>query len=185
MAAPTPTPTHTPTRPILDTMEKRFWARVDKHGPVPPARPDLGPCWLWTGSTSSGGRYGRIRVSGGRSSQVHVVSYQWAGGVVPSEWDVDHLCHTTLCVRPEHLEAVTHRENVRRGLGWAGTKARQTHCSNGHPFDEANTRFSATGRVCRACGIDAARRQRERIKADPDLYARQVEARRQEGKAPS
>src|SRR5208282_3495744 len=29
--------------------ERRFWAHVDKNGPVPPHRPALGPCWVWTG----------------------------------------------------------------------------------------------------------------------------------------
>lgn len=30
------------------TIEERFWAKVDKNGPMPEGRPDLGPCWLWT-----------------------------------------------------------------------------------------------------------------------------------------
>lgn len=30
------------------TYEQRFWAKVDKNGPV--VRPELGPCWIWTGN---------------------------------------------------------------------------------------------------------------------------------------
>lgn len=28
----------------------RFWVKVDKNGTAPAHRPELGPCWLWTGN---------------------------------------------------------------------------------------------------------------------------------------
>lgn len=33
-----------------------LWKHVDKNGPIPPFRPDLGPCWIWLGKrvTASG-----------------------------------------------------------------------------------------------------------------------------------
>jgi hypothetical protein len=35
------------------TTEQRFWAKVHKNGPVPARRPELGPCWVWTGNHTS------------------------------------------------------------------------------------------------------------------------------------
>lgn len=35
-------------------LEERFWAKVNKDGPIPEHRPELGPCWVWTGSLSRG-----------------------------------------------------------------------------------------------------------------------------------
>lgn len=144
------------TKPVLDTPEKRFWAKVDKAGPAPECRPDLGPCWLWKGAKGGNQRYqkyGRVQVAGtGKTGQAHVVSYKWAGGFVPDGWDVDHLCRVSLCVRPSHLEAVTHKENLARGDGQPARNARKTHCIRGHEFAPENTYVGPRGgRTCRAC----------------------------------
>src|SRR5687767_3489091 len=40
----------------------RFWAKVNKNGPIPEHRPDLGPCWLWTAALTKG--YGQFRLNG-------------------------------------------------------------------------------------------------------------------------
>lgn len=32
---------------------QRFWSKVDKGGPVPPHRLELGPCWLWIAGHSA------------------------------------------------------------------------------------------------------------------------------------
>src|SRR6266478_3004291 len=45
----------------LDNQVKRFWSKVDKSGSAPTARPDLGPCWLWTGHTNGKG-YGQLSI---------------------------------------------------------------------------------------------------------------------------
>jgi hypothetical protein len=42
---------------------RRFWSKVDKNGPVPPHRPELGQCWVWTGSVQPRG-YGTFSVGG-------------------------------------------------------------------------------------------------------------------------
>src|SRR6478609_5365672 len=39
----------------------RFWKKVDKNGPIPAHRPELGPCWIWTGWICSGTGYGGIQ----------------------------------------------------------------------------------------------------------------------------
>lgn len=98
-------------QPIL-ILASRFWARVDKNGPIPELRPDLGPCWIWTGSVNHQG-YGHI-TAGRRGFLVHRITYVWNIGPIESGLELDHLCRIHACVNPYHLEPVTHAENMRR-----------------------------------------------------------------------
>lgn len=43
--------------------------------------------------------------------------YELAHGNIEEGLVVDHLCRNKLCVRPDHLEAVSQSTNVRRGIG--------------------------------------------------------------------
>lgn len=119
-----------------------FWTRVNLDGPVPEHRPDLGQCHLWEGGRS--GEYGWVD-----REYAHRVAYIEANGPIPDGLEIDHLCRVTLCVNPSHLEAVTHAENVRRGL------AVRTACPQGHDYTEANTYRNPKGhRLCRTCNRD-------------------------------
>ena len=40
-------------RAAPSTLEERFWRKVDKNGPIPEHRPELGPCWVWTAGTNT------------------------------------------------------------------------------------------------------------------------------------
>lgn len=66
-------------------------------------------CWLWTGSFGTGG-YGHFGVSG-KTTYVHRFAFQHFVGPIPDGYEIDHLCCVSNCVRPDHLEAVTLREN--------------------------------------------------------------------------
>src|SRR5688500_4996363 len=81
-----------------------FWAKVDKTS----------TCWLWTGARHPLG-YGHVRY-GNRTSAAHRVAWELINGPIPEGLTLDHLCRVPACVRPDHLEPVTHRENVRRGI---------------------------------------------------------------------
>ncbi len=87
----------------------------------------------------------------------HWKAHRWAFlhliGPIPDGLQVDHLCRNRKCVNPEHMEAVTVRENVLRGIGRTAVNARKTRCKEGHEFTEANTYInkSTGGRVCRKC----------------------------------
>lgn len=144
------------TRTREDARE-RFFRKVDKAGPVPAARPDLGPCWNWTAFLNDG--YGRFWFDG-FNWQAHRWLYEQTYGPIPQGHEPDHLCNNRACVRLDHLEIVTQQENLRRSgalhkgrrVGNAVLLAAKTHCPKGHPYDEANTRHYQGHRACRACG---------------------------------
>lgn len=112
-------------------------------------------CWTWMGYIGSDG-YARIQwyVDGKKvSGLVHRVSYETFVGPIPAGLDLDHLCRNRACCNPEHLEPVTHQENVQRG-----EKYRPSSCKHGHAYPEHMAVRSDTGYAyCRAC-----RRERRR-----------------------
>jgi len=50
----------------------------------------------------------------GHTVCVHRVVYTLVSGYIPGKKQIDHRCKNRLCVNPDHLEMVTHRENQRR-----------------------------------------------------------------------
>lgn len=129
---------------------QRFWRKINMRGPM--LSPYLGPCWLCQGWTDWRG-YGRFLLNG-RKVVAHRFAYEVVRGPIPEGLELDHLCRVTSCVNPAHLEAVTHRENLRRGPQGRGSAvmSAKTHCPQGHPYDEVNTYVTKQGgRQCRTC----------------------------------
>lgn len=72
-------------------------------------------CWLWTGQATPTG-YGRVSV-GSKQQPAHRVAYKLAKGAIPAGMNIDHICHTTLCVNPAHLRLATTKENAENRAG--------------------------------------------------------------------
>jgi hypothetical protein len=125
-------------------------------------------CWEWQGGHNAN-EYGRIRVTGSKSMHLtHRVAYELFVGPIPSGLFIDHLCRNRKCLRPDHLEPVTNRENLMRSpITFAGKRVTKTHCVNGHEFTAENTaiRKGDGTRVCRTCQRAHQRSYQARIKA--------------------
>lgn len=75
-------------------------------------------CWVFLGAWAAGD-YGYYN-DGGKVRPAHYATYEAVFGPVPVEFELDHLCRIHPCIRPSHLEMVTHAENINRGNRWNG-----------------------------------------------------------------
>lgn len=157
------------------TPEQRFWIKVDKNGPLPVERPDLGNCWVWRTAKRDSTRVSFV-VKSGSKVLAHRMGYELIVGPIPDGLVLDHLCRRPRCVRFSHLEPVTQATNIARGLGpallreWDAKKRALTHCKWGHEYTPPNTRIKKNGtRGCKAC----ARRSFAEWRKRPDVRERQ------------
>lgn len=116
-------------KPRKGGITARLFARVDLSGPTPSHCPELGPCWVWTGAKTSLG-YGSIWHMG-RTELTHVIAFKLSGRDIPEGLEIDHICRNRACVNFDHLEAVTHKENMHRAY-IKGVVARPALCACGH-----------------------------------------------------
>ena len=103
----------------LPKILSRFWSKVNK----------VNNCWEWTGCTRLG--YGRFKIKG-KLVTAHRFSYELNYGFIPKDCEIDNLCRNKKCVNPDHLEAVTKKVNILRGIGPTAINKRKTHCKYGH-----------------------------------------------------
>jgi len=132
-----------------------FWRYVDKNGPIPEHRPELGPCWIWMGSIGTEG-YGWFHFQMKRM-RAHLLSYKLLKGQIPEGLMLDHLCRVRHCVNPGHADQVTNRENILRGIAPPAMNARKTHCKRGHSLSGENLtsrhRDGQDRRECKECNL--------------------------------
>lgn len=90
-----------------------FWAKVQKTD----------TCWNWTGNLNHLG-YGRVWTTNrdradrrGVGPMAHRVSWELANGPIPDGLLIDHICHNTACVNPDHLRPVNNKQNMEHRSG--------------------------------------------------------------------
>jgi hypothetical protein len=126
---------------------KRFFNKVNKTD----------TCWLWTGSLDRG--YGNFKYNG-RCVRAYRFYYEYLNGNIEDNLVIDHLCRVKNCVNPDHLEAVSQKENVSRGLnGTNHFNSLKRKCLNGHEYSGIN-KFGR--RICKECNLDAVKRYNKR-----------------------
>lgn len=91
-----------------------------------------------------------------RTRGAHVNAWESANGPVPEGLELDHLCGNRACINVEHLEPVTHQENVRRAAaqGLVGTWDRGPTCKRGHDMTDPTNVYIQPGDGrgrCREC----------------------------------
>jgi len=125
-------------------LPKSIWSRVNKNGPVPSNRPELGPCWIWKGAKNAKG-YGILQ-----GTRAHRKIYEIIKAVKISPGKDDHhLCENKSCVNPEHQEILNRLSHV---IASTFHNRNKTHCSKGHEYTEKNSYIDCYGyRQCRSC----------------------------------
>ena len=131
----------------ITSLEQHFWSKV--------GRGDKDRCWPWlAGKTRGYGRFYIRRVG----KQAHRIAYELLVGPIPDGLDLDHLCRKHSCVNPRHLEPVTRRENLLRGIGFPAMNAKKLCCPKGHPLNVIVNDRGYMKRRCRVCKNTVNRR---------------------------
>lgn len=127
-------------------------------------------CIEWPGCKSNKG-YGFIYANRKERKMAHRVIYEGLYGKIKDGLVIDHLCRNKLCINPNHLEAVTNKENVLRGVGITAINARKTVCQRGHKF-----RFKRNGeRECYICKYEWHKKRIRNRSQNPELLTKKEE----------
>ena len=86
-------------------IRERFDAKVEASG----------ECHIWTGARNNFG-YGQIRING-KLYYAHRLAFELAHGPISNGFVIDHTCHNKSCVNPQHIHAVTKKQNAENLAG--------------------------------------------------------------------
>lgn len=143
-------------------MKQQAWDRFANKFNI-----DSKGCWIWTGAKMYSG-YGRFSFLG-KNVLAHRFAYEHTKGTISEGLSLDHLCRNRACVNPSHLEPVSQKENISRGLS-GKYNSDKLFCPKGHRYDSENTYIYPQGRrACKICIRESGRKhdrtKRKRRKA--------------------
>lgn len=143
------------------SFKDRFWSKVERR---------TNECWPWQSTLNRGG-YGVFSISGSMRL-AHRIAYILTKGPIPGDLQIDHLCRNRKCVNPAHMEPVTCRVNVIRGIGPATVRARcaklmatRTHCKHGHLWIPDNIGQNRGHQICLICTKAIGEKKRKKAAA--------------------
>jgi len=110
-----------------------------------------GDCWTYDGAHSNSA------YPHNGDGLLHKQMWERLVGPVPEGMELDHLCRNTKCINPDHLEPVTHGENIQRGFGFGNGKKYEL-CHKGHDDWSGSKK-----RYCRTCSHERTRRYRAEV----------------------
>ncbi len=136
---------------------KRGWQSDPRRFTAEDARVEKLPesgCWIWMCHVHPKTGYGMTTRSG-VSMTAHRAFYEGMRGRVPDNLVLDHIptCRTRSCVNPDHLRAVTQRENLLAvgSVARAAVNAAKPDCP---ACGSAYRSDGKGGRFCRKCKSD-------------------------------
>ncbi|MFI5416420.1 MAG: HNH endonuclease signature motif containing protein, partial [Nitrososphaerales archaeon] len=115
----------------LSVEQTKFLSKITK---------DVNGCWIWNSSKNKTTGYG-IAVSNRKMFIAHRLSYMLFKDIIQTGLVVHHICHVKLCVNPDHLQAITQKENLSQSDGLLSNSrsvhnSKKTHCPKGHEYTE-------------------------------------------------
>lgn len=125
------------------------------------------PCHNWV-DLNNPDNYGKVYIKN-KLYSTHRLAYVTVKGAIPDKLVIDHLCRNPFCCNPDHLEAVTHAENIFRGNAGHHMRVKAesvTSCPSGHKYTEDNTGWKTIRkegrpdrfkRYCKQCNVDRVR----------------------------
>jgi hypothetical protein len=145
----------------------RFRSKVSKNGPVPEHRPELGPCWPWTGDCDDSG-YGLFYFHDENGKLKRTRAHRWLLGYLRGKplllkpvgiEDGCHHCDYRPCCNPDHLYVGTRKRNVADAVERQRLRQQKvTHC----PKCGTEYTYNPSGRHrrCKVCERAAQRKTR-------------------------